>query len=152
MTLNYERRGPDAPKRLVIFLHGMRRGMSRVDAMTESLRINLAPVFLTSLTTAIGFMSLNFSDAPPFRDLGNMAAMGVSVAFLLTNHEIAFAILLAFVVVLWGALVLSRLRVALAQQRLRSPLVRLAPRRCRRHRRKLPRRPGRQAPERRLRP
>lgn len=35
----------------------------------------------------------------------------VSVAFLLTNHEIIFAILLAFVLVLWGALVLSRLRV-----------------------------------------
>lgn len=34
-----------------------------------------------------------------------------SVAFLLTNHEIAFAILLGFVIVLWSALVLSRLRV-----------------------------------------
>ncbi len=34
----------------------------------------------------------------------------IDVAFLLSNHEIVFAILLAFVVVLWGALVLSRLR------------------------------------------
>lgn len=34
----------------------------------------------------------------------------VSVAFLLANHEIIFAVLLAFVLVLWGALVLSRLR------------------------------------------
>ena len=69
---------------LVIFLQGMRRGMDRVDAMAESLRINLSPVFLTSLTTAIGFMSLNFSDAPPFRDLGNLASMGVVIAFLLS--------------------------------------------------------------------
>ena len=69
---------------LVIFLHGMRRGLDRYAAMTESLRINLSPVFLTSLTTAIGFMSLNFSDAPPFRDLGNMAAMGVMAAFVLS--------------------------------------------------------------------
>ena len=69
---------------LVIFLQGMRRGMEKYAAMAESLRINLSPVFLTSLTTAIGFMSLNFSDAPPFRDLGNMAAMGVTVAFLLS--------------------------------------------------------------------
>ena len=69
---------------LVIFLHGMRRGMEKYAAMAESLRINLSPVFLTSLTTAIGFISLNFSDAPPFRDLGNMAAMGVTVAFLLS--------------------------------------------------------------------
>ncbi|HEV2129147.1 MAG TPA: flippase activity-associated protein Agl23 [Thermomicrobiales bacterium] len=35
----------------------------------------------------------------------------VDVAFLLTNHEIAFAILLAFVIVLWTALVLTRLRM-----------------------------------------
>jgi len=69
---------------LVIFLYGMRHGLKRHAAMTESLRINISPVFLTSLTTAIGFMSLNFSDAPPFRDLGNLAAMGVTVAFILS--------------------------------------------------------------------
>ncbi|CAA9552364.1 MAG: hypothetical protein AVDCRST_MAG43-1176 [uncultured Thermomicrobiales bacterium] len=34
----------------------------------------------------------------------------VSVAFLLTNHEIAFAILLAFVIVLWGTLLWGRFR------------------------------------------
>ncbi len=69
---------------LVSFLHFMRAGMSRREAMHESLRINLGPVFLTSLTTVIGFLSLNFSDAPPFRDLGNMSAMGVAVAWALT--------------------------------------------------------------------
>jgi len=69
---------------LVNFLHFMRNGMQKIEAMRESLRINLAPVFLTSLTTIIGFLSLNFSDAPPFRDLGNMAAMGVAVAFILS--------------------------------------------------------------------
>lgn len=69
---------------MVIFLHGMRRKTDKYAAMAESLRINLSPVFLTSLTTAIGFMSLNFSDAPPFRDLGNMAAMGVTAAFVLS--------------------------------------------------------------------
>lgn len=34
-----------------------------------------------------------------------------SVAFLLTNHEIVFAIVLAMVIVLWGALLWTRLRV-----------------------------------------
>jgi hypothetical protein len=69
---------------LVNFLHGMRNGESKYQAMMESLRINLQPVFLTTLTTAIGFLSLNFSEAPPFRDLGNMAAMGVVLAFALS--------------------------------------------------------------------
>ncbi len=50
-----------------------RRGtIDRKGAMVESMRINFGPVFLTSLTTAIGFLSLNFSDAPPFGDLGNI--------------------------------------------------------------------------------
>ena len=67
---------------LVSFLHAMRTGESREEAMVESLRINFQPVFLTSLTTAIGFLSMNFSDAPPFRDLGNIVAMGVGAAFV----------------------------------------------------------------------
>ncbi|MDT8387576.1 MAG: efflux RND transporter permease subunit [Thiogranum sp.] len=66
---------------LVTFLQGMRSGKTRRPAMQESLRVNLAPVFLTSLTTAIGFLSMNFSDAPPFRDLGNIVAIGVGASF-----------------------------------------------------------------------
>ncbi|NIS80527.1 MAG: MMPL family transporter, partial [Anaerolineales bacterium] len=46
------------------------------------LRVNTEPVFLTSLTTTIGFLSLNFSDAPPFHDMGNIAAMGVVAAWV----------------------------------------------------------------------
>jgi predicted RND superfamily exporter protein len=49
--------------------------------MVDSIRINLQPVFLTSVTTAIGFLSMNFSDAPPFHDLGNIVAIGVIIAF-----------------------------------------------------------------------
>ena len=69
---------------LVNFLHGLRQGMEKRAAMLESLRVNLHPVFLTTLTTAVGFLSLNFSEAPPFRDLGNMAAIGVWLAFFLS--------------------------------------------------------------------
>ncbi|MES9814459.1 MAG: MMPL family transporter [Candidatus Thiodiazotropha sp.] len=69
---------------LVNFLHFMRDGQNKYEAMMESLRINLQPIFLTTLTTAIGFLSLNFSEALPFRDLGNMAAMGVVLAFFLS--------------------------------------------------------------------
>lgn len=60
----------------------MRDGMDRRQALTESMRINMRPVFLTSLTTAIGFMALNLSDAPPFRDLGNITAIGVFAAYV----------------------------------------------------------------------
>jgi hypothetical protein len=36
------------------------------------------------VTTAIGFLSMNFSDAPPFHLLGNLVATGVMVAFVLS--------------------------------------------------------------------
>jgi predicted RND superfamily exporter protein len=60
----------------------MSRGRGREEALVESIRINVQPVFLTSLTTVIGFLSLNFSDAPPFRDLGNITSMGIVAAWV----------------------------------------------------------------------
>ena len=63
-------------------LAGMRRGLGRHEAVTESLRSNAWPMFLTSATTAIGFLSLNASDSPPFHVLGNLVAFGVLCAFV----------------------------------------------------------------------
>jgi uncharacterized protein len=60
----------------------MRRGLDKQAAILESLRINIKPVFVTSLTTAIGFLSMNSSDVPPFRELGNVVALGVLSAFV----------------------------------------------------------------------
>lgn len=65
---------------LATMLYLMRHGSGRNDAIVESLRVNIMPIFLTSVTTAIGFLSMNFSDSPPFRDLGNITAMGVMAA------------------------------------------------------------------------
>ena len=61
---------------------GLRRGMDRRQAAIHSLQVNVWPVFLTSLTTAIGFLSLNFADMPPFRVMGNMVAFGALCAFV----------------------------------------------------------------------
>lgn len=66
---------------LVTMFQLLRSGSTKIEAIKESLRINLQPVFLTSVTTAIGFLSLNSSDSPPFQDLGNFVAAGVMGAF-----------------------------------------------------------------------
>ncbi|MGE3636443.1 MAG: RND family transporter, partial [Sandaracinaceae bacterium] len=44
----------------------------------------LRPVFLTSLTTMIGFLALNFAEAPPYWHLANMTAAGILAALLLS--------------------------------------------------------------------
>jgi len=72
----------DSVHLLVTMTGEMRAGRSKRDAIVESLRVNMQPVFLTSATTAVGFLSMNFSDAPPFRDLGNLTAIGVLAAYL----------------------------------------------------------------------
>lgn len=59
----------------------LNKGLDAPSALRQSLAINVQPIFLTSLTTALGFLSLNFSDTPPFRDLGTLAAIGTGFAF-----------------------------------------------------------------------
>ena len=67
---------------LSTFFAQRRSGLAKPEAIVESLRVNVQPVFLTSITTAIGFLVMNFGDSPPFRDLGNITALGVMVAFV----------------------------------------------------------------------
>jgi hypothetical protein len=60
----------------------MRAGLEKEEAIVESLRVNLMPVFITSATTSVGFLSMHFSDSPPFRELGYMLALGNLIAFV----------------------------------------------------------------------
>lgn len=48
--------------------------------LAASLEENALPLSLTTATSAAGFLSMNFSAVPPFRDLGNLVAVGVLVA------------------------------------------------------------------------
>ena len=66
---------------LVTFFQEMSHGVDKREAIVRSLEVNHQPIFLTSVTTAIGFISLNFSDVPPFGDMGNIVAMGVVMAW-----------------------------------------------------------------------
>ncbi len=60
------------------------RGWEKEAAIRESVRLNALPIALTSITTAIGFLSLNFSAAPPFAEMGNLTAFGVLFAMVLS--------------------------------------------------------------------
>lgn len=66
------------------FLGRLAAGDAKRQALIESMRVNLWPIFLTSASTAIGFLSMNFSDSPPFHDLGNITAFGVMSAFVVS--------------------------------------------------------------------
>ena len=80
---------------LVTFFNALRRKKSKQASIVEAFRVNAQPVFLTSITSAIGFLSLNFSDSPPFHVLGNVAAAGIMMAWVysMTFLPAALAIL-----------------------------------------------------------
>lgn len=67
---------------LVTLRKQMLQGLDKREALIESVRINAIPVTVTSLTTIVGFMGLNFTDTPPFHDLGNITSLGIASAWL----------------------------------------------------------------------
>jgi predicted RND superfamily exporter protein len=67
---------------LVTLLQKFRKeGYQKKEAIIESMRLNFMPVFITSLTTVVGFLTLNFGEVPPFWHLGNITAFGMTMAF-----------------------------------------------------------------------
>jgi predicted RND superfamily exporter protein len=56
------------------------KGLSAHNAIEQSIKVNKKPIFITSITTAIGFLMLNFSAVPVLAHLGNMTALGVMLA------------------------------------------------------------------------
>ncbi|MCA9664750.1 MAG: MMPL family transporter [Myxococcales bacterium] len=67
---------------VVSVLRALGRGVEQRQAIIDSQRENFKAMLLTSLTTAIGFLCLNFAEAPPFWHLANMTALGVVAAFV----------------------------------------------------------------------
>ena len=65
------------------FLEHWSEQPDREAAIIHAVATNLKPIFLASLTTVIGFLSFNFSDVPPFRQLGNIVAFGDIASYLL---------------------------------------------------------------------
>lgn len=66
------------------FLHSLSGQTDRRTAVVQAVRNNISPVFLTSTTTAIGFLMLNFSEVPVLSHFGNLSALGVMIAFVLS--------------------------------------------------------------------
>ena len=69
---------------LSIYAQGLHKDMNKIDAMRESLRVNIQPITLATVTTAMGFLSLNYSSSPGIYGFGNIIAIGVVWAYIVT--------------------------------------------------------------------
>jgi uncharacterized protein len=65
-------------------------------AAQRSLIKNLSPIFLTSLSTSIGFFSLSFSDILPVKELGILAGLG-TISAMIFSYLWVVPLLLLFV-------------------------------------------------------
>jgi len=67
-----------------IWLLHKRQGDENFDAVLESMKKNFLPIFLTSITTAIGFATLTISEVIPVLTLGIATASGAILAFIIS--------------------------------------------------------------------
>jgi predicted RND superfamily exporter protein len=69
---------------LVVYYEGRRAGRDRREAARYALEKNLLPTFLTSSTTAIGFITFVSANLKPISGLGFMAGFGTMFSWVLT--------------------------------------------------------------------
>ncbi len=68
---------------MVSYYQDLRAGVSKYDAIIDAIEINVRPVLLTSVSTAIGFFSLNvLADVPPIQQIGNVVGVTVCIALV----------------------------------------------------------------------
>ena len=80
---------------LTRYIEELRAGLPRLEALKTTLREVGLATFLTSLTTAVGFLTLFTASIRPIREFGLYTAIGVFVAFLL-----AFSLLPAILILI----------------------------------------------------
>lgn len=66
------------------FVQRLNSGEDKKVALRRALQLNFKAIVITSVTTAVGFMTLNFSESPSIGALGSQSAFGVMFACLLS--------------------------------------------------------------------
>ena len=79
---------------LSVYAQKILQGDHRKQALIASININFRPIALATVTTTMGFLSLNLSSAPAIYGFGNIVAIGVIWAFFFTVFLLPAMILL----------------------------------------------------------
>lgn len=77
-----------------IFRQRRLAGQASEAAMRQSLEFNLRPISLATLTTMVGFASLNLASSPAISSFGTVVAVGVAYAWALTLAVLPGVVLL----------------------------------------------------------
>jgi len=74
----------DSVHLLVTYFQSRVRGVDRKEAVYKSVIKNIFPIFMTSVSTSIGFFSLINTDLMPIRSLGILAGFGTQMGLIFT--------------------------------------------------------------------
>ncbi|MCF6330895.1 MAG: MMPL family transporter [Sulfurimonas sp.] len=74
----------DAVHVYIVWLMYKKEGTDNFNAVLHSMKKNFLPIFLTSVTTAIGFATLTISEVVPVSTLGIATASGAILAFFIS--------------------------------------------------------------------
>lgn len=74
----------DAIHLVVNWIQGLLAGRDKRTAMADSLKSNMGAMMVTSIMTAVGFLTLLFNDSPPFQVMGVIVSAGVVYVLFLT--------------------------------------------------------------------
>ena len=77
-----------------LFRQALQRGLTPYAAIGQSLQFNLRPISLATITTLIGFASLNLASSPAISSFGTVVAIGVAIAYFLTLSVLPALVLL----------------------------------------------------------
>jgi predicted RND superfamily exporter protein len=77
-----------------VYVQGLHKSLGKFEAMRQSLAVNIQPVSLATITTAMGFLSLNYCSSPGIYGFGNIVAIGVCWAYVVTLTLLPALILL----------------------------------------------------------
>lgn len=69
---------------MMTYFQFLGKGHTNLEATKLSLKKNLVPTILTTVSTSIGFISLTITDLLPVRELGILAALGCIMAWVVT--------------------------------------------------------------------
>lgn len=69
---------------MMSFVKHMQSGEDKISSLTKAFEHNQRAIIIAAVTTSIGFLGLNFSEVPPFHDLGNIAAIGAILSLFMT--------------------------------------------------------------------
>jgi len=67
---------------IIIAFTRYRKSHSHHDSVLTAINTNIPPILIAGITSLLGFLSMNLSQMPPLKDMGNSSALGIAFSII----------------------------------------------------------------------